>query len=89
VTAGLGRMQLRLLEPMGRHPLGGWPRKWVLNYRDNQIMLGLARRELVKEQPENPSISWVLTPAGRAALDSLPKPSYPIIDRRKRNHFTR
>jgi hypothetical protein len=84
MTPGVGRMQLRLLEPMGRHPLGGWPRKWVLNYRDRQLMLGLARRELVKPQPQNPSISWVLTPAGRAILDARPGPTYPVIDRRRR-----
>ena len=76
---------MNMLSTMGRHPLGGWPRKWNLNYRDRQLMLGLERRQLVREQPENPSISWVLTPAGRAKVDAQPKPTYPTLDRRKRN----
>lgn len=73
----LGKLQKNILSTMGRHPLGGWPRKWTLGYRDRQLMLGLQQRQLVRERPDDPAISWVLTPAGRAAVDAQPRPTYP------------
>lgn len=49
---------------MSNHPLGGWPTKWVVNYRDGKIIAKLVEKGLVREC-ESPSVRWVLTDAGR------------------------
>ena len=49
---------------MSTHPLGGWPTKWVVGYRDGKILARLEEKGLIKSS-RSPTVRWVLTDAGR------------------------
>lgn len=90
---GLGRMQLKILQPMGRNS-GMWPAAWKLGYRDRALMDGLHRRGLVRPiekdvtAPDAPT-QWILTDLGREALRNRPIPTHPKIDRRRKDWSAR
>ena len=55
---------------MSRHPLEGWPTKWVVNYRDGMIINKLIDKGLVRAC-ESPTVRWVLTDEGREVASRI------------------
>ena len=60
----VGIQQRRIIKYMSTHPLGGWPTKWVVGYRDGKILARLEEKGLIKSS-RSPTVRWVLTDAGR------------------------